>query len=118
MKKNVPLALALLIGLLMIAAYYFPWLDGPYRLILQWTAVIWGFAFFLGILSFLMHHIRKVKKKREGWGFSITAITAFSIMVLAGLLPKALPSVFGFLGSWNKGPDESVFRWLFINMLV
>lgn len=117
MKRTLPLGIALVMGLLMITTYYFPWMDGFYRLVLLWSPVIAGFAFFLGILSFLMHHSFKIKRKVPGWGYNFAAIAAFVVMVLAGLLPEVLPSVFSFLGTWKNKPDESMFMWMFQNML-
>ena len=117
MKRSIPLAIALVMGLLMITTYYFPWMDGFYRLVLLWSPVIAGFAFFLGILSFLMHHYFKVKRKAPGWGYNLSAIAAFGVMMLAGLLPEIFPGIFSFLGTWKDTPDESMFSWLFMNML-
>jgi len=119
MKRSVPLAITLVLGLLMIATYYFPWLDGPYRLVMVWTPVITGFAFFLGILSFLMHHQSKVKRRAPGWGYNMAAIVAFFVTVLAGLLPGLFPGTFAAsMGSLADGPDKSIFNWIFQEMLV
>ncbi len=118
MKRSLPLAIALVMGLLMIGTYYFPWMDGFYRLVLLWSPVIAGFAFFLGILSFLMHHIFKVRRKVPGWGYNLTAILSFAVMLLVGLLPEIYPRLFGFLGDQQADPDASVFKWLFGNVLV
>jgi hypothetical protein len=118
MKRSIPLAIALVMGLLMVGTYYFPWMDGFYRLVLLWSPVIAGFAFFLGILSFLMHHMYKVKRKVPGWGYNLTAITAFGVMLVVGLLPELFPGIFGFMGRLEQSANESVFNWLFANMLV
>jgi len=119
MKRDVPLTIALFLGLLMVATYYFPWLHGPYQLILVWIPVIAGFAFFLGILSFLMHHHAKVKRRAPGWGYNVAAIMAFFVMLLAGLLPGLFPDAFAsFMGTWQQQPDESIFQWLFQEMYV
>lgn len=119
MKRSVPLGIALALGLLMIATYYFPWLDGPYRLVLVWTPVITGFAFFLGILSFLMHHQSKVKRRSPGWGYNLTSIIAFFVMLFAGLLPGFFPDTLGAaMGKFSDPPESSIFAWLFQRMLV
>ena len=115
MRRNVPIALALILGLVLMAQYYFPWLDPFYQLVLQWSPVIGGFAFFLGILSFLMHHITKIRRKTPGWGYNASAVGAFATMALAGILAKAIPG--SFLGDIDLGPDESVHNWLFQYML-
>jgi hypothetical protein len=118
MKRTIPLAIALIMGLLMFTTYYFPWMDGFYRLILLWSPVIAGFAFFLGILSFLMHHSFKVKRKVPGWGYNVAAITSFVVMLLAGVLPEIFPGIFSFLGDMEQETNESLFKWLFNNVLV
>jgi len=117
MKRNVPIALALILGLVMMTTYYFPWMDPIYQFVLQWTPVIAATAFFLGILSFVMHHSTKIKRKIPGHGYSIAALVAFAVMALSGILSK-IPFMAKVLGDIDLGPQESVFQWLFTYMLV
>lgn len=119
MKRTVPLAIALVIGLLMITTYYFPWTDGIFRLVTVWTPVITGFAFFLGILSFLLHHYARVRRRTAGWGYNLSAIVSFVVILLAGLLPGLFPGAFeGNLGPIEAPADQSAFQWLFQYALV
>ena len=115
MKRNVPLAIALVTGLLMITTSYFPSMDDIYQLARQWMPVISAFAFFLGIVSYFMHHTIKIRRKVKDYGFSVASLAAFLIMVGAGLLCRWWPSL---VGSLDDKAHESVFNWLYMYMLV
>jgi cytochrome bd-type quinol oxidase subunit 1 len=115
MKRNVPLAIALIVGLVMISTSYFPTTEDLYQLMRQWMPIITAFAFFLGIVSYLLHHTTKIKRKVRDYPFSMASLLAFFVMVAAGLLNRWWPSL---LGSLDGKPHESLFNWLYMNMLV
>jgi hypothetical protein len=115
MRRNVPLTIALVGGLLMISTSFIPDMQGMYDLVLLWFPTIVGFTFFLGIISFAMHHSIKIRRKVEGWGYSVAAIGAFVLMVGAGIYGRVfLGRDILFMGS----PEESMFQWMFYHMLV
>ncbi len=120
MRRTVPLAIALIIGTLMITTYYLPWMNGFYQLVLVWTPVITGFAFFLAILSFLLHHWARFRRKAKGWGYNLLAIAAFFVILIPGMLPGLFPGAFADLFHSPPGrPQDSVlFTWLFNYGLV
>jgi len=115
MKRNVPLAIALIVGLVMISTSYFPTLDDLYQLMRQWMPIITAFAFFLGIVSYAMHHIIKIRRKVRDYRFSVASLVAFAAMVLIGLLCRWWPALVGPL---DGKPHESLYQWVFMNMLV
>ena len=108
MRRNVPLGIALVGGLVMIATSFIPDMQGPYELVLVFLPVLVAFTFFLGIISFLLHHTNKIKRKVEGYGFSWAAVGAFIIMVVAGVLGRVL---LGRDVLFRGTPEESVFQW-------
>ncbi len=120
MKRNVPVALGLILGLVMMTIYFFPWMDDVYRLVLQWLPIITACAFGLSIVSFVMSHWAKIKRKAPGHGYNILALSSFGVMLLAGGLRGFFPNseFFGFLGDiWGKS-EESPFQWMFQNILA
>ena len=115
MRRNIPLAIALVGGLLMISTSFLPDMQGAYDLVLVYLPTLVGFTFFLGIISFLLHHTNKIRRKVEGNGYSWAAIGAFVVMVLAGVLGRVL---LGRDVLFRGTPEESAFQWVFNNMLV
>jgi hypothetical protein len=85
-----------------------------YNLLIIWQPVITGFAFFLGILSFLIHHTVKIRRRAQNWGYSIAAIVCFFAMIVAGIAGKIWPETFGNIFGL---PDQNAFQWMFQYML-
>jgi len=115
MRRSIPLGIALVGGLLMISTSFLPDMKGMYQLVLVYLPTLVGFTFFLGIISFLLHHSNKIKRKVEGYRYSWSAVGAFFIMVLAGVLGRVIQGREVLFGGT---PEETVFQWLFNNMLV
>jgi hypothetical protein len=86
-----------------------------YDLALKWFPIVAAFAFFLGILSFALHHTTKIRRKVEGWGYSTVALGAFAVMVAAGVLARVLV---GRETLFRGTPESSVFQWLFNHLQV
>jgi hypothetical protein len=119
MKRNVPIALGLIIGLVMMTTYFFPFMDDVYRLVLQWSPVISGFAVALSIVSFVMSHWMKIRRRSPGRAYNMLALASFAIMLLAGGLRGLFPEskMFSFLGDIWGEPEESPFQWMFQSIL-
>jgi hypothetical protein len=107
-KKQIPLTIALVVGLFMWWQYYIPFhkVQSVYKILINWELVIAGFAMVVGIYSLLFHHATKIKRKVPQWGFSVIVYISMAIMVICGFLhPKHME---------NGGP----FQWLFMNVQV
>ncbi len=115
MRRSIPLAIALVGGLLMISTSFLPDMQDAYDLVLVFLPVLGGFTFFLGIISFFLHHTNKIKRKVEGYQYSWTALGAFVIMVIAGVAGRF---ILGREILFRGSPEESAFQWFFMNLLV
>jgi hypothetical protein len=73
----------------------------------SWLIIVAGFALPLGVVSFLIHHLTRVRKRQKRWPSSVISVTSFTAMALLGL----------FHGVGER-PDGSLypFTWLFQNM--
>jgi len=107
-RLTVPLTLALLFGIFGIAIQYIPHpaASDTKELISVWIRLIGGIAVFLGIYSLLRLHITKVKKKEEGWGYSVFFFLGFAPMVFATLYNAGR-------GFWNPAVTESLYREMY-----
>jgi hypothetical protein len=86
MSKTVPVAIASLVGFLMIVAYFSPFLLPWRQMAEDWYAIIAAIAMVYGGISLCIHHLKKISDREAGWGFSAVTVLAFSVTVIAGLL--------------------------------
>jgi hypothetical protein len=100
MKKTIPLALAFILGTVLIIRYFVPKLEPVEAYARDFVRVLGATAGLLGILSFFIHHLTKVQRKHPQWAYSTLALVAFSLMVLAG-----------FTGHWFKEGSEAGFQY-------
>lgn len=83
-RLTLPLILAFVFGLFGIAIQYtaYPAASDIKLTISVWSRIIGGIAFLLGIYSLLRLHVLKVKKREQGWGYSLFFFLGFGIMAL------------------------------------
>jgi len=87
-KKHLPIAIAFIMGVLMFLQFYIPSKTSNDFLesVTQWDRIISAFALLLGIYSLLNYHYHKLRKRVEGWGFSVVIYVGFFAMLLSGLI--------------------------------
>ncbi len=105
MKRQGPVLLAFIIGMLMLIQFFTP---NPlflriYNLFLDWKQVVLGCTLILGTWSLIRHHTRKIERKQENWQYSYVTLIGLAAMVLAALIWKT-----------EGGP----YTWMFQNMQV
>ncbi|MCK4422424.1 hypothetical protein KAW48_11595, partial [candidate division WOR-3 bacterium] len=84
-----PQAIAFIIGFAMLIQYFIPHpiSERFYNVIVQqWLIIILGFMYIFALRSFFMHHIVKIRRKKEGYWFSAMAIVALLFMLSSGLI--------------------------------
>ena len=88
LKKHFPIAVAFVMGVVMFFTFFIPtrWSSNLIEDISIWNRVIAGFTLLLGIYSLLNHHYHKLRRKVEGWGFSVVVYVGFFAMALAGFI--------------------------------
>lgn len=106
-KRNVPLILVTVIGIITLASYYIPhrfsqeiYLDTMNK----WQNIIMAFAFLLGLISLFYSHFQKIKKKADGWGYSIFVYIGFLAMVVPAFVSE---------GQQLVGPNLTSLGWAF-----
>ncbi len=88
MKRQIPLMIVLILGLLFVAHVFIPnKLSSDYlEWFLKWTKVISPFAIVLGVFSLVLVHYNKIKRKAPTWGYSIVTLTALVVTTAVGFL--------------------------------
>jgi len=117
MKRQLPVVIAFLAGLLLWAQFYIPSRLSQQALetfTSSWAIILAGAALILGILSAIQHHWNKVRYKKPGHAYSAITLFCFAVVVIVGWLP------WHYVGVTNMGhiKDGSVFDWIFQNMFI
>ncbi len=111
MKSTLPIIVAFLSGLAMVAAFIlspgkFGDVEGT---LLQWVSVIGGFTLLLGVISIVRVNIRPVMRREKGWYNKLALLLAVAATGIPALLPVSWSSNFGT-------GDATIYDWLFNNM--
>jgi len=89
-KQWIPILIAIITGLVVLAGYLIPNLLLAYyrdRLI-EWAVIVAAFAFILGLFNILRVHGGRVARLRQGWFYSLVLLLA----ALVAWIPLALPA--------------------------
>ena len=107
MKRNIPLAICLMMGVAMMVQFFVPHpvSVGFYDLTTKWVRIVGAFALVLGTGSLIMYHIDKIQRRRTGWYYSIVTLTAAAATSVIGL-------------GWGIKPGSIFQDVIFSNLLV
>lgn len=88
MKKELPMLVCFVTGLLLILATFFPsdQLTSAKTQLDQWFLIAKAFAVGVGIINLSRVHGAKVSRKREGWPFSIVMFICMVGILMFGLV--------------------------------
>ncbi|MBI2266981.1 MAG: hypothetical protein HYU64_17770 [Armatimonadetes bacterium] len=90
MKRQIPLVIAFIAGVVMLGDYFIP--HRFYRpvpeMFLTWMRIIQGFAVVLGIGSLAVNHLNKISKGGKQSFYSWVLLGSFLVTVVFGLLWK------------------------------
>ncbi len=106
MRLHIPIGLGFLAGAFMIVQFFVPHpsFEESYKALMDWTMIIGAFALVLGLQSLFRTHIDKIRRRRQGYGYSFVALISFAVMFMVGIVHGAKPG--------------SLFDWLFMNVQV
>ncbi len=106
MKRLLPLAVCLVMGVVMIVQFFSP---HPVSLqfnsmILKWVIILVAFAMVLAIGNLIRHHGNKIQRQKENWPFSIVTLASMTGMAVIGLF-------------WGVD-DGSLFQKIYLNIFA
>jgi hypothetical protein len=90
-KRQIPIAIAMLTGFIMVAAYFSPPLEGIGGLVESWFLVLAAMAMVLGGVNLCMHHLTLITNLKPGWAYSAITLTGFLVTLLVGLVKLGVP---------------------------
>jgi hypothetical protein len=107
MRREIPLAITFLVGMFMLVDYFVPYhaVSAAAEEMKQWGTIVIAASILLGVGNLIRVHSHKIRRRREGWGYSVVTLAIMVIM-------------FGFGGPWGTIEEGSTFNWMFLNMQV
>jgi hypothetical protein len=104
-KRQGPIVLAFIVGMLMMIQFFTPnpFFLQLYNWILDWKQVVLGCTFILGTWSLIRYHTLKIQRKQGGWQYSWVTLMGLAVTVGSAAIWKT-----------ESGP----YPWLFDNIQV
>ncbi len=103
MKRQVPLVLCFVFGIVMILTQFSPhsFSQGVYKEVISWALIIGPFALVLATVTLIQTHTARIRRRTEHWQYSLVVFAGLIIMVLIGI---------------PFGPQNTIFEWLYNNV--
>ena len=87
MKKLIFAAITLLVGLTVLAGFFFGDQLGPtLTLIFDWGLVLVAVGGLIGMGSLAAFHVRNIVQRKKGWIYSVVLLAAFLLSLVAGFV--------------------------------
>ena len=86
MNNRGPLLIAFVCGMLMMAESFldYSWLNSFAEWVQKYYIIIAAFAIVLGVASLFKLHLAKLKRKEDGWRYSLVVFFGFFAMIITG----------------------------------
>lgn len=91
MRKEIPLLITLLSGLIYVIANFFsiPIATSAKNTLDSWFLISTAFAVLLGVVNLTMLHVRNISMRRSGWGFSLILLLGLYLPMIYGTFKTA-----------------------------
>ncbi len=104
MKQHTPVIVAVISGLVMLAAFFFQPFTAPYLgLVLNWAVIVSSVALLVAIASLVVTHLGFIVKGRKGFLYSIVLVVTFFGTLILG---------------WYRGVDDPLYLGAIRTLLV
>ena len=117
MKRQVPLVLCFIFGIVMILTEFspHPHSQGLYEGVSKWGLVIGPFAYVIGVMTLIQTHWTRISRRAEYWRYSFVVFAGMIVMVIVGVPVLPYLNAIPFLqeSGISFGPQGSTFEWLF-----
>lgn len=94
MKRHIPFLIVFAFGAFMIVQFFVPHEKSEYFyefVVLDWPPIIGAFALTLGVLSLIRISVAKIRRKSEGWKYSIVTLAGIVSMGTIGIISFYYP---------------------------
>jgi len=117
LKRTLPAALAIAVGLFVLVALLLPvpLLSTIGTYFIDCAVIIAAFALFLGLLNVVRVHLHKIRERTKTWPYSVLLLVALFAVLAVGLVTLT-PSQAD--QSQPSGPSHPVLQWIFANVMA
>lgn len=111
LKRSLPTAVAIAIGLFVLAAVLtpIPAASALGTYLINIAVILAAFALFLGLFNVIRVHTRKIMERQTGWLYSLILVASMLIVLALGL-----PAYNG----QPSGPSQPAVQWIFHTILA
>ena len=105
MRRQIPLILCFVFGIVMISTQFSPhsFSQSIYDEVIRWALIISPFALVFSTIALVRVHVTRIRRRTEHWQYSFIVFVGILTMVVIGV---------------PFGPQHPVFEWLFNNIQV
>ena len=115
MRREVPLIITSIAGLVFAISYFVPMLGETENLFGDWVSIVQAFAVWLGLLNLSKVSLDKIYRKREGWQYSaltlVGLVVTLTIGFWSGITALNDPNYASFRDAGLS--FDWVFRWIY-----
>lgn len=107
MRRRLPAAVATAVGTIVLLSFFTlnPVVQGITAFLTHTAMIVAAFAFLLGVLNVLLVHVRKIGRRRNGWGYSLALVVVMLVVLLLGR-------------PGTQGPADSGVEWILRNVQI
>ena len=86
MRKEIPLFITALVGVVLILQYFSPnkSINSVESTFMDWAQIVFAFSMILGILNLIRVNGDKIYKRRKNWGLSVIIIVSLFTTAIVG----------------------------------
>ncbi|MDP6479476.1 MAG: hypothetical protein QGI75_05475 [Phycisphaerales bacterium] len=120
-KRTIPLFIAALVGVLMVATYFIPYTEQWGAEAMEMFIILAAAAMVLGAGSLLLLNLAKISNRQPGWGYAAITLIAFLGTLIIGLFKiGAMPTATAPDNAWTAPimQDGAPFWWIYQYGLV
>lgn len=110
MRRQIPLIITFLSGLVLVIQYYFSTLNHIGDTVADWFQAISAFAYVLGAASLVVVNGRKIQRQSPGWFYNLVLLLSLFITLYVGMFNDFIG--LGYPGH-NPVTEGTTFDWLF-----
>ena len=120
-KRTIPLLIAALVGLLMIATYFIPKTESYGADAMEMFIILAAAAMVLGAGNLTILNLSKISNRQPGWAYAVITLLAFFVTLYIGMFKVgAFPTATAPDNAWTAPvvQDGAPFWWIYQYVLV
>jgi len=121
-RRTLPLLIAAVFGVGMILQFFIPHpvSKNIYNMVLDWIIIVSAFTYLMAVQSSIELHSTKIKRKVEGWQYSIVVLVSLAATTIMGIFGGVFQPTGMLLGLFKNMTPQSttplMYTFLYMQM--